>query len=234
MRSRSARLCGARPGAVASGAGHSRGGQMRRRRYAWHAAIGIVILAAASGAPAQTAVSDWVAEIVWVPQYCRDHANERIGDACVGQPGFALRRLRPMQQGACMSRSLSDADTDNATRVIASARWAQDMWRRDGACSGLRPAEYFDFAGRLGRRLDMSSLASLAGSAGSVDRSVFEREILRDQNSPDSSSLVLRCDGTALTQIEVCVNAELDPVACERVKPRTLCRGAIELRGNSH
>jgi len=195
----------------------------------WSLGLGIALLFNAA-APVRASESGWSAEVVWMPQYCRDHANERAGDACTQESGFSLRRLRPLQEVACRGKGLSEADIHNATRVVASARWARDMWRRDGACSGLSPSEYFDLVGRLNHRMGMASAASLARPGRLVRREALERELLRYQENADQASLLLRCDGRALTQVEMCVDDALAPVACVAAKPSTLCRSDVELR----
>ncbi|NGY07026.1 hypothetical protein [Solimonas terrae] len=171
----------------------------------------------------------WIAELVWAPQYCRDNADERSSEACNQAYGLVLRRLRPPGDRKC-GGTLSDATIDSAVRFIVSRRWVQQMWRRDGGCSGKTDREYFDFISLMMDRIEVpQSLREAPRQPARTSGPQLERDLLDVNRGLRPDATVLHCGGTFLTQLDLCFDDDLNAATCPADRKR-VCADRIDLR----
>lgn len=173
--------------------------------------------------------TSWIAEFVWAPQFCRDHANERSSEACNAAYGLLLRRLHPPGGRKC-GGDLSDATLDSAARVISSPRWVKQMWRQDGSCSGKTDRAYFDFASLVIDKIEVpQELRDAPRQPAQISRSQLGSSVLSVNRALRPDAIVAHCGGTFLTQVDICFDDHLNASACP-VEQKKVCGDRIDLR----
>lgn len=185
----------------------------------------ITAQAASDGSPG---AGPWIAEFVWAPQFCRDHANERNSEACNAAYGLVLRRLRAQTNKTC-GGELDDAVVDAATRAVVSPRWVKEMWQHDGRCSGATAAKYFEVVTRVINAIEMpAGLREAASRPIPLAGGQIESALLALNRSLHPEDLMLHCDRTMLTQVDFCLAQDLKPSACPLKKAKA-CGERIDL-----
>ena len=172
----------------------------------------------------------YVLSLSWLPQYCATDGRDDIEQCGThGRYGFIVHGLWPQHERGypenCSSdRSVAGRDIERMLDLMPSERLIRHEWAKHGACSGLDSRAYFDAV-----RAAHASVRIPDGFASGNIRVQTSAASVRDQflrSNPDleRDSVVLRCEGQYLAEVQVCMDRGFHARSCG-AGVRSNCRG---------
>lgn len=181
----------------------------------------------------------WVLLLSWSPEYCRLKPSDQECKAVRGyrEPyGFVVHGVRPHfevgKPQKCIEKpdELSDELVDRAMMLMPSPQLVRSEWRRHGTCSGLSAEEYFIFAERAARRIEIPPEYRSPEDYIDTDLDTVKRKFLELNPELTDDSIALRCSRRWLKEVRVCFNTEMQPRACGRDIDDRCRAGKISMR----
>lgn len=167
----------------------------------------------------------YLLNLSWSPEFCYTHRN---APECARHDTFVMHGLWPENTDGTYPENCSNAPGPSSLSsyrdLYADAGLLEHEWHTHGTCSGLSPDGYFTLA-RVAfhtitlppELLHLNHLISLPP--------VQILQLFTDSNSSiPASSFVLSCGHNYLTAVEVCLDKQLHPIACGRLRS---CRANV-------
>ncbi|MCF3932282.1 ribonuclease T2 [Acuticoccus sp. M5D2P5] len=179
-------------------------------------------------------VDYYVLALSWSPSFCETHqgGGERL--QCGGDADFhfVVHGLWPSNDARrlqyCESNHANPTrrEVDAMLDIMPSASLVRYQWRKHGRCSGRSPRRYFQFVRQAFERITIPpGLTSM--ERGLDARPSVVREAFRRANPGlDEDDIYLRCTGGQLTEVRICLDADLDFRSCSDVG-RNRCRARL-------
>ncbi len=163
----------------------------------------------------------YLISLSWSPSYCETNPedNEQCGRRGYG---FILHGLWPQYDRgggpqACAGNDRPDRDTISKTLAfMPSRRLIEHEWRTHGSCSGLAADAYFDLADRAFAAVRVPGALSSAGSAPSMSAEDVRTAFVEANPGMQSDMLAVSCHADTLSEIRICVDANLAVRTCGR------------------
>lgn len=209
---------------------------VRRALAAWCAA-GLMAAAAAPAlalyeSPRAAPFDYYVLALSWSPAFCASHPADRA--ECGLRRGFTVHGLWPQYAGGggpehCEGADALDQETvERVKAAMPDERLIHHEWVVHGTCSGLSPHDYF--------RTLIQAIGQLAIPPqfdGAAPRTLTASQIVaafaKANPSLTARSIALRCRGSELEEVRICLSRDLHPQPCGP-DVRTRCRsGALTI-----
>jgi ribonuclease T2 len=177
----------------------------------------------------------YVVSLSWSPTYCLAHPKDRrqCGDRGFG---FVLHGLWPQRlaggypENCPVSGKPSTQTVQRTLAFMPSERLIAHEWSKHGTCTGLTADQYFLLADQA-----FAAIKQPAGfNAPTSSREMSAKEVISEfitanPGFPDNS-VVVKCSGTELEEVRVCMDMQLKPRACGK-GVRSQCRGgSVQVR----
>jgi ribonuclease T2 len=162
----------------------------------------------------------YLLNLSWSPEFCYSH---RDSPQCPAHPGFVVHGLWPQNTDGTYPQNCSSAagpeNPGEFTDAIPTASLVEHEWTTHGTCTGLSAEAYFD----LIRRALQEVRIPAAFRAAQAPPRILAPEIVLEQFAAANpefprGSFALSCGNNYLTAIEVCMDKDLRPIACEAVR----------------
>jgi ribonuclease T2 len=171
----------------------------------------------------------YVLTLSWSPVYCERHPDD--GEQCGARRyGFVLHGLWPQyanggHPSTCFtsSRLTEDARAYGRT-VFPSEKLVAHEWQQHGTCSGLPAKDYFKAADDARNAIRIPpELEPGARTRETTAQAVSK--MIRDSNPRIANrGLAVMCSGPELSEVRICLDRDLQPMACGN-GVRDNCRG---------
>ncbi|MEP6882575.1 MAG: ribonuclease T2 [Dokdonella sp.] len=163
----------------------------------------------------------YLISLSWSPSYCETNPddNEQCGRRGYG---FILHGLWPQYDHGggpqdCAGNEHPDRDTISKTLAfMPSRRLIEHEWRAHGSCSGLSANAYFDLADRAFAAVRIPGVLSSAGGPPPMTADDLRAAFVDANPGMQSDMLALSCHADTLSEIRICVDANLAVRTCGR------------------
>lgn len=161
----------------------------------------------------------YLLNLSWAPEYCYSHPHAA---ECVTHATFVLHGLWPQNDDGSYPANCSDipapTDLGRYHGLYPDLGLLGHEWSEHGTCTGLTPEAYLAAAQRAVDQIHIPpALAHLTGST-SMPPTQIVGLFSRSNPGLPPASLALSCGGNFLTAVEVCLDKDLHPAACQAVR----------------
>lgn len=174
-----------------------------------------------SGPGAAAPFDYYVLSLSWSPQYCASPAGRDDRVQCEGRRyGFVAHGLWPQHErgspefcGTTQPRQVKPQIVDEYLPIMPSPRLIDHQWKKHGTCSGLTQEQYF----RATRQAFDGFRVPKAFEDGTMIRTRRDTVLARIRESNPhlpASAIALRCKGSDLAEVRVCLSRDLRPQTC--------------------
>jgi ribonuclease T2 len=162
----------------------------------------------------------YLLNLSWSPEFCYSH---RDSPQCPAHPGFVVHGLWPQNTDGTYPQNCSSGTGPESpsafTDVIPTASLVEHEWTMHGTCTGLSSEGYFDLIRRAFHEVRIPA----AFTSAQAPPRILAPEVILEQFAAANpgfprASFALSCGNNYLTAIEVCMDKELRPIACEAVR----------------
>lgn len=188
---------------------------------------------ASSLAGAASTPENWTVSLVWSPEFCKLNpaAHE---PQCVRSHYFEVSGLAPgFEPGAdrhCTPEGLPPELLERGMNTVPNKDMLKDIWREQGACSGLEPAEYLVQMDRASWLLTIpDEYRELVGKRHKTTLAELKRAFSNANEGLDTDQISARCNGPWLYEVRVCVAIDFSFRRCG-IEVEDQCRDSILLR----
>ena len=169
----------------------------------------------------------YVLSLSWSPTFCLTHADN---SQCSKGYGFVLHGLWPQYARGgfpqdCYSPERLTPEAVRFGRTIFPAENLIDHeWRKHGTCSGLSALAYFRAADRARTQINVPAPLESPVTTHSDTAAAIARSFVAANPGIPSGSVTVVCSGPQLSEVRLCLNTSLAPVACGKGVTHA-CRG---------
>jgi ribonuclease T2 len=190
----------------------------------------------AKGQSNQTGDFDYyLVSLSWSPAYCVTHPNDQR--QCGGRGfGFILHGLWPQKstggypENCPVTSQPSKAVVQKTLAFMPSEKLINHEWKKHGTCTGLSADEYLGLADRAFSSLRIPKDFEAPETSRNLSVEQILGEFVSANPGLNKDSLSLRCSGSELEEVRVCVDKQLKPMSCGK-GVRTQCgRDTVQIR----
>lgn len=174
--------------------------------------------------PAAASGDGYILALTWSPAFCvsedpqGDTAQCRIGAA----KGLLVHGLWPESRAGsseyCNTSEPERLPDDLAKRVrgyMPDLGLARHEWKKHGSCSGLSQRDYFTTMERAYRAFNGPSVLDQVAYSRTISRAEVVKSITDANPGLGASAIALQCGRKGvLSEIRLCLDSTLSPVAC--------------------
>lgn len=161
----------------------------------------------------------YILSLSWTPTYCARDKNGPDPDQCGDRKyGFVVHGLWPQYNdgsypATCTrDRNLPKAVVDQTMPVMPSVGLMMHEWRKHGTCSGLTATDYFAKLRAAAAKVAIPDTIRAPGPT--VPATQVERLFLDANPGLTAEGVAVICSRRDVSEVRVCLNKELDFVAC--------------------
>ncbi len=161
----------------------------------------------------------YLLNLSWSPEFCATHQDS---PECGHKLGFVVHGLWPQDENGDYPQHCSDApgpsDPQTDTDVIPTASLVVHEWQTHGTCSGLGADAYFTAIHKAFAAVKVpANIGQGQDADGVAPDELLSRFAAANPDYP-AGSFALSCGNNRLTAVEICLNKDLRPEACEGVR----------------
>jgi ribonuclease T2 len=161
----------------------------------------------------------YLLNLSWSPEFCHSH---RTAPECGKGAAFVLHGLWPQNSDGSYPQNCGNApgpaDPSQYSDIYPDQGLLQHEWRTHGTCSGLSPDAFFTTARAAFKSFTVPrNLAQLTAQISLPPDQILSL-VTESNPSISANSLALSCGNNYLTAVEVCLDKQLHPIACGRVR----------------
>ncbi len=161
----------------------------------------------------------YLLNLSWSPEFCATHPGK---PECAQHLGFILHGLWPQNNNGSYPENCTGAPgpaNPAAYRdLYPDPGLLQHEWQTHGTCSGLPPDSFFDLARRATHAVAIPSELTRLDRQTSMPPAVILDLFSRNNPAIPRESLALSCGNNYLTAVELCLDKQLHPIACQGVR----------------
>jgi ribonuclease T2 len=161
----------------------------------------------------------YILNLSWSPEFCHSHPDN---SQCAARPGFVVHGLWPQNNDGtypehCPSRPgpTSDAAWQG---VIPTAELAQHEWQTHGTCTPYDADTYFGLIRRAFQSVKIPAAFTNATARTMEPPADIIDSFARINTGFPPNSIAVSCGNNYLTAIEVCLDKNLNPIACTGIR----------------
>lgn len=157
----------------------------------------------------------YLLNISWSPEYCHTHPSAA---QCAVHSTFVLHGLWPQNADGTWPQNCSTtpgpADPSQYSDIYSDQSLLEHEWSKHGTCSGLSPDGYLSAARKAFQSVKIPpKLAELKTQTSLPPDQIFALVTAANPQIP-REALAVSCGNNYLTAIEVCLDKNLQPMAC--------------------
>jgi ribonuclease T2 len=173
---------------------------------------------AASSAPGD--FDFYLLNLSWSPEFCATHPSS---PECATHPGFVVHGLWPQNTDGTYPENCSNApgptNPGAFTAVIPTVSLIEHEWTTHGTCSGLAADAYFNAIRSAFQSIRIPApFTSTQPPPATLPPANILAEFAAANPGFPTASFALSCGNNYLTAIEVCMDKNLHPEACQSVR----------------
>ena len=161
----------------------------------------------------------YLLNLSWSPEYCVTHASS---PECTSHLGFVVHGLWPQNDDGTFPEDCSNApgptNPQGDTDLQPTVSLVEHEWTTHGTCSGLGADAYFSLIRAAFQSVKIPADLQNPTTAQSRTPSAILSDFASANPSFPAASFALSCGNNQLTAIEVCIEKDLTPEACQSVK----------------
>ena len=168
----------------------------------------------------------YLLNLSWSPEFCATHSGS---PECAAHPGFVVHGLWPQNANGTYPENCSNApgpsNPGSYTDLLPTVSLIEHEWTTHGTCSGLSADAYFALIRRAFQQTHIPPPFTAAHQSQTMlSPDALLAEFSAANPSFPKGSLALSCGNNYLTAVEVCVDKNLHPEACQGVRS---CRANV-------
>jgi ribonuclease T2 len=167
----------------------------------------------------------YLLNLSWSPEFCATHGDS---PECGRNLGFVVHGLWPQDTSGDYPQHCSDAvgpsNPQADTDIMPTASLVEHEWQTHGTCSGLGAEAYFSAIHNAYAGVKIPANIGLDGDAGGVTPDELLARFAAANPGYPAGSFALSCGNNRLTAVEICLNKDLRPEACQGVRS---CRANV-------
>jgi ribonuclease T2 len=161
----------------------------------------------------------YLLNLSWSPEFCHTHPT---AIECAAHPAFVLHGLWPENNDGSYPQHCSSApgppDPSKYRDIYPDPSLLQHEWTTHGTCSGLSPDAYFTAARKAFQSVRIPGwLSGLTGQTSMPPDQILGLFTAANPQIP-RAAMALTCGNNYLTAVEVCLDKNLSPIACNGVR----------------
>jgi ribonuclease T2 len=161
----------------------------------------------------------YLLNLSWSPEFCYSHPSAA---ECAEHATFVLHGLWPQNSDGSYPENCSNApgpaDPFEFKDIYAEPGLLEHEWRTHGTCSGSSPEDFFRAARAAFHSVTIPpTLMNLTHQTSMPPGDILDLFTASNQSIP-RSSLLLSCGNNYLTAVEICLNKNLQPIACPALR----------------
>lgn len=211
---------------------------MRKRSYPRILCMALFVLVAAgvllgsnrhrqrqhhSGQPG--AFDFYVLALSWSPEFCHNHPSKP--ECTSGQFGLVVHGLWPQFEDGYPENCSSApglSDPSRVTDIMPDASLVEHEWMTHGTCSGLDADSYFKLMRQAYVSVKIPSPLNGPKRVFSIPPETLKKEFVAANPRLKAEDLAISCGNNYLTGVNVCLDKQLQPRACEGLRD---CRANV-------
>lgn len=162
----------------------------------------------------------YLLNLSWSPEFCATHPTS---PECAAHPGFVVHGLWPQNSDGTYPEHCSDApgptDPASLTNLLPTISLIEHEWITHGTCSGLPADAYFATIRKAFQQVHIPAVFTSTQAPPSM---LAPDAIIGDFAAANpglpAASFALSCGNNYLTAIEVCMDKNVHPEACQNVR----------------
>lgn len=161
----------------------------------------------------------WLMALSWSPTWCEANPDNREQCGSKGF-GFVLHGLWPQYQRGggpqdCPTRERVDERTiQRSLGFMPSRGLIIHQWRSHGACSGLGADDYFRLADRAYAAVNIPEVLRAPRQPPRLSANAVRDAFVQANPMLDADALRVICKGDRLSEVRICLDADLDGRRC--------------------
>lgn len=192
--------------------------------------------------PEQTSASQagafdyYLLSLSWSPTYCLTHRNDKIQCGATKGFGFVLHGLWPQYARGgyphdCPTKErLTPEAIKFGETIFPSPKLVGHEWGRHGTCNGTDALSYFKTADQVRTRVKVpAGLDAPAQTRSMTVPAIISDFVAANPGMPDKA-LVVACTGPELSEVRICFDRKLSPMACGKGVSSSCRSGPIRVR----
>lgn len=161
----------------------------------------------------------YLLNLSWSPEYCYSH---RDSPECAAHSTFVLHGLWPQNNDGTYPSDCSEApgpaDPGRYASLYTSTGLLEHEWHTHGTCSGLTPEAYLAAARQAVQSVEIPPALEHLREANSMSPDGILGLFQASNPGLPAQSLALSCGNNFLTAVEVCLDKNLHPTACQQIR----------------
>jgi ribonuclease T2 len=161
----------------------------------------------------------YLLNLSWSPEFCHSHPNAA---ECASHSTFVMHGLWPQNNDGSYPHNCSNApgpaDPSQYSDLYPDPGLLQHEWTTHGTCSGLSADDYFSTARKAFHSVTIPAKLSGLTSQISMPPGQILGLFSASNTQIPQSALALSCGNNYLTAVEVCLDKNLQPIACSGVR----------------
>lgn len=216
------------------------------RRYLGSILLGFVVAFFTSGLEARARAAEevshqagvfdyYVLSLSWSPTYCLTHPHD--SPQCTIQKGFGfvLHGLWPQYAKGGYPQNCPTADRLTAeaiafgNTIFPSPTLIDHEWGKHGTCSGLNALDYFKVSDQVRTSVKVPVALDSPEKTQYLTAAQIIASIVAENPGMTKESLAVACSGPRLSEVRVCFDRQLSPMACGKDVRSTCGRKQIRV-----
>ncbi|HWR52305.1 MAG TPA: ribonuclease T2 [Bryobacteraceae bacterium] len=165
----------------------------------------------------------YVLALSWSPEFCSDARSRNNQEQCgeARRFAFVVHGLWPQYQKGwpqfCPTGAHVQAATiDRTLPIMPSKSLIRHAWEKHGSCSGLAPDRYFSATLRAFNAVRIPAIFRQPLAQITHRPAGIYEAFAKANPDPGEAAFRLQCRGRFLTEMWVCMDKDLKPIACPR------------------
>lgn len=168
----------------------------------------------------------YLLNLSWSPAFCMTHSGS---PECAAHPGFVVHGLWPQNANGTYPENCSNApgpaNPGSLTDLLPTVGLVEHEWKTHGTCSGLVADAYF---AQIRHAFQEVRIPAQFQAPHQTELMLSPDALLGEFSAANptfpKASLALSCGNNYLTAVEVCMDKNLHPEACQGVRS---CRANV-------
>jgi ribonuclease T2 len=158
----------------------------------------------------------YVLALSWSPEFCHGHPSS---PECVsGRYGFVVHGLWPQKEVGYTencSTAPGPSDPSQMTDIMPDPSLVQHEWTTHGTCSGLDADAYFKLVRQAFASVKIPAQLTAPQKMSSISPQELKEQFVAANPQLKPEDLAVSCGNNYLTGVNVCLDKQLQPRACE-------------------
>jgi ribonuclease T2 len=185
----------------------------------------------------QAGVFDYyLLSLSWSPTYCLTHRSDKDQCGATKGFGFVLHGLWPQYASggyphdcATQERLTPEAIKFGET-IFPSPKLIEHEWGKHGTCNGTDALTYFKTADQVRTSVKVPADLDAPAQTQSMTVPAIIADFVEANSGMPANAVVVACSGPELSEVRICFDRKLSPMACGKGVRSSCRKGPIRVR----